>query len=222
MRGSHLQGHTFVPLLPPRRCRIKKKPILITSLCSPGKSQQPCFGSRWEEGRTFLFIFLPSPFILLQALIIEGLNLSCSCLLPSFLDNVSNKGLWFEFEGFFFFFTFSFPLQRSKACNEIPTPSPSYSPLNKPSAWPAPPSAKAPASPPMLPGEGGHPIPVQGCWPSQSVLGGEHDRVTRESSLQTASALMKQHFIISLSPKSFHSEKDLLLSKLICPFYLIP
>jgi len=60
----------------------------------PGKPQQPCFGSRWEEGKPFLFIFfLPSPFILLQALIIEGLNLSCSCLPPSFPDSISNKGL---------------------------------------------------------------------------------------------------------------------------------
>lgn len=57
----------------------------------------------------FFFFFLPSPFILLQALIIEGLNLSCSCLLPSFPNSISNKGLWFEFEGFFFFFRFLFP-----------------------------------------------------------------------------------------------------------------
>lgn len=67
----------------------------------------------WEQvggGKDlFIYFFLPSPFILLQALIIEGLNLSCSCLLPSFPDSIPNKGLWFEFEGFFFSVFFSPP-----------------------------------------------------------------------------------------------------------------
>lgn len=123
----------------------------------------------WEQvgGGKALFFFFPSPFILLQALIIEGLNLSCSCLLPSFPDSISNKGLWFGL----WFFSFSFPLQRSKACNEKPTPSPSYSLHLKPSASPAPPSTKAPPSPPHASREGGHPIPAQGTAagpPSQS------------------------------------------------------
>lgn len=147
MRGSHLQGHTFVPLLPPRHCRIKQKPILTTSLCSPGKSQQRCFGSRWEEGRTFLFIFLPSPFILLQALIIEGLNLSCSCLLPSFPDSISNKGLWFEFEGFFF--RFLFPSRDLRPVMRYQHPLLPTAPKTNP------PSAKAPASLPCSQGREG-------------------------------------------------------------------
>lgn len=86
-------------------------------------------------GRRESPFFFPFTLILLQASIIEGLNLSCSCLLPSFPDSISNKGLWFGFVVFWvFFFPFSFPLQRSKACNKIPTPSTSYSPQPKPSS----------------------------------------------------------------------------------------
>lgn len=73
-----------------------------------GSHSSPVLGAGGRREGPFYLFFLPSPFILLQALIIEGLNLSCSCLLPSFPDSIPNKGLWFEFEGVFFF-RFLFP-----------------------------------------------------------------------------------------------------------------
>lgn len=109
--GSHLQGHTFVPLLPPSHCWGSSKSPFSPHPFVPGEATAALFWEQVGGGKAlFIFFLLPSPFILLQALIIEGLNLSCSRLLPSFSDSVSNKGLWFGFGfGFFFFFFFSPP-----------------------------------------------------------------------------------------------------------------
>lgn len=108
LRGSHLQGHVRPSQALWDQAEASSLPILTTSLCSQEATATP-FWKQVGGGKTlffFFFLFSPSPFILLQALIIEGLNLSCSCLLPShhFLGSVSNKGLWFGFEDFFSFF----------------------------------------------------------------------------------------------------------------------
>lgn len=127
-------------------------------------------GAGGRRERPFYFIFLPCPFIPLQALIIEGLNLSCSCLPPSLPDSISNKGLWFGF-GWLFFSLFPSrdlrPVMRYQhpllptALNPDPLP---HCPLPLP---------RHPHSFPVLPGEGGHPTPAQGMAASPRGLSWE-------------------------------------------------
>lgn len=90
--GLPSAGPHVCPAAPSQPLQDQAKPILTTSLCSQGSHSSPVLGAGGRRESPLFFFFSASPFILLQALIIEELNLSCSCLLPSFPDSVSNKG----------------------------------------------------------------------------------------------------------------------------------